>query len=84
MEIGCNRGNNLFPLSQKYKVYGLDLDGHLVNEINRIAQTEGLQDRVEAAQVDLLGHKTLPQSLKALKGKCNAIYSTHTISHFFR
>ena len=36
LEIGCNRGNNLFPLSQKYKVYGLDLDEHLVNEINRI------------------------------------------------
>lgn len=82
LEIGCNSGNNLLALGKQYKMYGLDLDGKLVNQLNASAQAQGLEKRVKSAQCDIVEDQPLPSNWPDLKGKCKAIYAVHTLSHF--
>ena len=82
LEIGCNEGNNLLALGKKYNVYGLDLAKNCVDRLNSSAETQGLKDRVHAAQWDIAEDGTLPPEWPDLRGQCKAIYAVHTLSHF--
>jgi cyclopropane fatty-acyl-phospholipid synthase-like methyltransferase len=81
LEIGCNRGNNLIPLSKKYKVYGLELQADLLKELAHKAAKQNLEHNIQTAVWDFAEDGTLPPEWDHLKGKLKGIYAVHVISH---
>lgn len=81
LEIGCNRGNNLIPLSKKYKTFGLELQAPLLEELANKAAQQGLKHNIQTAVWDFAEDGTLPPEWDHLKGKLKGIYAVHVISH---
>ena len=81
LEIGCNRGNNLIPLSKKYAAYGLDLQAPLLKELQEKARVSHLQFNPQTAVWDFAENGTLPPEWEHLQGKLKAIYAVQVVSH---
>lgn len=82
VELGCNSGNNLLPLAERYPMYGVDLSAKPLRALKEKASyQQNAASNVHTAVWDFAQDGDLPPQWDAIKGQVKGLYAVQVFSH---